>query len=344
MHSRIAFILVAFFRWVDGDELTWKHALPFQVSPDKVVDKLADAIFGHLVQASGQLRSVIDKGPSNFNPLEHFPLPWGVSSRADSSMKLKTTGSSSGQHQAKVLKLKPFVRQRPVIDMDKTVEQVLAEKGVWRSQQIIGSVAQAKGVMDVNSSPTVVWNQLFDFPSYPRKVPVACAADVYGHGTSNEHSSQLKFSQSPFSFISSLNLPQLSIANVQFPHLPFPSSDLFQSIAPGLGGKQRILVKFQSAVVPGVKVTAHCELLYEPAKNSVTYQLDRNMKNHFDEVQGHWHVEPHPRDSSKTCVFYEMALTIPGFLPRPLVNHLARTVVKEATAWVKEESEKEAAR
>jgi hypothetical protein len=264
-------------------------------------------------------------------------------------MKVKTSGAridrpdSSVDHRGKVSKLKPFTRQRPVIDMDKTVEKVLAEKGVWRSQKIVGNVATAQGVMDVKASPAVVWHQLFDFDSYPKKVPVACAAHVYGPGSSNAHVPQLKFSQSPFP-VGSLQFPQLPFANLQFPQLPFAGSNPFQAIAPALGGNQRIMVKLQSAILPGIKVTAHCDLTYEPAKNSVTYQLDNQKKNHFDEIQGHWHVAQHPRDPSKARVFYEMALTIPGFLPRPVVNHLARTVVKEATAWVKEESEREAVR
>merc|ERR1711959_649317 len=98
-----------------------------------------------------------------------------------------------------------------------------------------------------------------------------------------------------------------------------------------MGNTERISIKLQSAVVPGIKLTAHCDITYEPAKNSLTWELARDMKNSFDEVQGHWHIIPHPDGSSNTRAFYEMGLTVPRWIPRVIVNHLAKTVVKEAT-------------
>lgn len=351
MHSGVVFLLFTFAPWAYADNLATKQGLDSLVhkfSDPKLLDKLTDAIFEQLVQASGQiwasipddplklnqLRSVIPNGPSK--SFEKFFVPRGDSPNADTSMELKTSKSHGVRGVAKTSKLQPFRRERPLIDSDKTVKMELAEKGVWRTQQIIGNVAKAQGVMDVQASPSVVWNQLFDFSSYPKKVPVACAAIVYSPSSSKDHTKaeNFGFSKSPLSLASML--PQLPF------ELPLGIASKV-SFPPQFGGIQRMFVKFQSAVLPGVKVTAHCDLTYEPAKNSVTYQLDKGMRNHFDEIQGHWHVAPHPDGSSRARVFYEMALTIPGFLPRPVVNRLARSVVKDATSWVKEESEREAA-
>jgi hypothetical protein len=144
--------------------------------------------------------------------------------------------------------------------------------------------------------------------------------------------------------VSHFNLDKLPFAELLFPQLPFSGGNHLQSIAPRLGGTQKMFVKFQSPVLPGIKVTAYCDLTYEPSKNSVTWQLDREKTgNDFDNVQGHWHVAPHPDDSSKARVFYEMAGTVPRVIPPPLVKVVGRYVVKDATQWLKKESECEAA-
>eukprot|EP00746_Dinoflagellata_sp_MGD_P015023 gnl/MRDRNA2_/MRDRNA2_133243_c0_seq1.p1 gnl/MRDRNA2_/MRDRNA2_133243_c0~~gnl/MRDRNA2_/MRDRNA2_133243_c0_seq1.p1 ORF type:complete len:381 (+),score=57.68 gnl/MRDRNA2_/MRDRNA2_133243_c0_seq1:73-1215(+) len=277
------------------------------------------------------------------NPLARL-FSWTASSQPEPVAKSVDTGEKVA---IKCQRVKPYKRVRPQIDKDKKVLATLKEKGVFRSQTLKDGIALAKGVLDVDASPKVVWRQLFDFPSYPGKCPVACAAVVYTPSPSSKSSPgrfpSFSLPQLPVS------LPQLPLPQMKFPQLPFLGDHDQQDSGLSFHSKgrrrdlEKVFVKFQSAVLPGIKLTAHCEIAYESKKNSCTWQLDKDRFSHFDEVQGHWHVIHHPDGPSRSRVFYEMGLTVPRWLPQPVVNQLAKFVVKDATQWVKKESEKEAA-
>jgi len=120
------------------------------------------------------------------------------------------------------------------------------------------------------------------------------------------------------------------------------SCEIYQRKDEG-GGLERILVKFISPIAMGIKLIYHIDHTYEAPKKSITWTLDDSKKNDFQEIQGHWHVEEHPDSPSKSRVFYEIGLVAPSWLPKFVVSKLATSTTRDATAWVKRESELEAA-
>lgn len=71
----------------------------------------------------------------------------------------------------------------------------------------------------------------------------------------------------------------------------------------------------------------------------MTWSLDYDKTNDFDDVAGHWHVEDHPSKPGCSRVFYACDIKFKNALPGPIVNFLQKTALKQATAWVKKESE-----
>jgi len=80
----------------------------------------------------------------------------------------------------------------------------------------------------------------------------------------------------------------------------------------------------------------HC---FNARSNSVTWSLDYDKTSDFDDVAGHWHVEDHPNKPGCSRVFYALDLKFKNALPKPIMNYLQKTALKQATAWVKKESE-----
>lgn len=76
-----------------------------------------------------------------------------------------------------------------------------------------------------------------------------------------------------------------------------------------------------------------------PKHNSLTWRLDYDKTSDFDDVSGHWHCEPHPTDASRTRVYYACDIKMKGNVPGPILNYISKQALKQATAWVKRESE-----
>lgn len=110
------------------------------------------------------------------------------------------------------------------------------------------------------------------------------------------------------------------------------------------GRSQRIFVHFISPLLPGYKFQYYCDHTYEVRKSSMTWSLDYDRLSDFEDVQGHWHVEPHPENEGWARVFYEVQLMTPKYLPSIVVNLLTSRAIKDATTWVRTFSEKEAAK
>jgi ribosome-associated toxin RatA of RatAB toxin-antitoxin module len=201
----------------------------------------------------------------------------------------KTEEKDSGKK-----KLTPYKRGKPGFKADRKIEQVLKEGKVWDSTIVIGRVAHAKAVMDVEAAPKTVWGQLLDFNNYAKKVPKLQSCSIYHRDKGF-------------------------------------SSD-------------RIMAKFVNPVGAGIKMVYYIDHTYEASKSSITWTLDDSYKNSFKEVQGHWHVAPHPESSSKARVFYEISTVLPSWFPKWLGKKLTRSAVQDATSWVKRESEASQAR
>lgn len=74
-----------------------------------------------------------------------------------------------------------------------------------------------------------------------------------------------------------------------------------------------------------------------PSKSSLIWQLDYDKLSDFDDVSGHWHVEP--LSSSRSRVYYACDISMKGAVPGPIINYISKAALKQATAWVKKESE-----
>lgn len=72
----------------------------------------------------------------------------------------------------------------------------------------------------------------------------------------------------------------------------------------------------------------------------MTWKLDYDKTSDFDDVSGHWHVEPHPSKPNASRVFYACDIKMNGSVPGPILNYISKAALKQATGWVKKESEK----
>jgi hypothetical protein len=68
------------------------------------------------------------------------------------------------------------------------------------------------------------------------------------------------------------------------------------------------------------------------------FSLDYERKSDFDDVSGHWHVEPLANGASR--IFYACDVKMNMHVPAPIMNKITTSSLKRATAWVKKESEK----
>jgi hypothetical protein len=70
--------------------------------------------------------------------------------------------------------------------------------------------------------------------------------------------------------------------------------------------------------------------------------LDYDKTSDLEDVAGHWHVEPAASHNGHTpCsrVYYACDVQMKGVVPAPLLNYMSKTALRQATAWVKKESE-----
>lgn len=235
------------------------------------------------------------------------------------------------------LKFTSFQSGRPKFDKRAFVEEALAKKGIWRSTDVVGNSALSRGVFDVKASPSEVWNQLLDFASYPKKVPWVVACKVHHTEVGGVVKSAKNYTKRTLtkpepraSWLPDFELPEFSI--------PSPPV-LFKKRNHGVIERSSVEVVF--SVLPGLpKLRSHVEFTFEPLKSSLTWTLDSEKASDFPAFVGHWHVAPHPVDSSKTRVFYETGLMAPNRFPPKIFKRVARPVIKDVTSWVKVQSER----
>lgn len=105
-------------------------------------------------------------------------------------------------------------------------------------------------------------------------------------------------------------------------------------------GTIQVKTKMVIGVLPGYKYKYHCDHIYVPHCDSVTWSLDRDKTSDFDDVVGHWHVEDHPKKPGCSRVFYACDIRFKNPVPGPVKKFLAKSALQHATSWVKRESER----
>lgn len=86
--------------------------------------------------------------------------------------------------------------------------------------------------------------------------------------------------------------------------------------------------------------TSHYDHVVHKDKDSMTWKLDYEKTSDFDDVSGHWHVTKHPTKANCSRVFYACDVKMKGSVPGPILNQISKAALKQATGWVKKESEK----
>ena len=72
----------------------------------------------------------------------------------------------------------------------------------------------------------------------------------------------------------------------------------------------------------------------------MTWSLDYDKTSDLDDVSGHWHVTEHPNKGPTHCrVYYACDIIMKGHVPKPIFNYISQAALKQATSWVKRESE-----
>jgi hypothetical protein len=95
-------------------------------------------------------------------------------------------GGYEAERRKKAKKLKPFTRGKAnSIVVDKSIEKVLAEGNIWQVPKVAGNMGSGRAVMDVKAPPKVVWKQILDFSTYPKKAPKLKSCQVYKKRSEN---------------------------------------------------------------------------------------------------------------------------------------------------------------
>lgn len=105
-------------------------------------------------------------------------------------------------------------------------------------------------------------------------------------------------------------------------------------------GRVNIKTKQVLGVMPGYSYESYFDHTYHPKESSLTWSLDYDKTSDFEDVSGHWHVTEHPsRGKSCSRVFYACDIEMKGHVPGPVLNIISKSALKQATSWVKKESE-----
>ena len=98
-------------------------------------------------------------------------------------------------------------------------------------------------------------------------------------------------------------------------------------------------IKLISFSFANVKYENYYDHTYHPSHDSVTWSLDYDKISDFDDVAGHWHLQDHPTKMGYTRVFYACDIKFKNPIPPMIMNFLTKAALKNATGWVKRESE-----
>jgi len=104
-------------------------------------------------------------------------------------------------------------------------------------------------------------------------------------------------------------------------------------------GSTKIKTRMVIGVLPGYKFECFYDHTFVPDKDSLVWSLDYDKTSDFDDVAGHWHLEDHPTKKGCTRVFYGCDLKLRSAVPGPVMDILTKKALRDATAWVKKESE-----
>jgi len=71
----------------------------------------------------------------------------------------------------------------------------------------------------------------------------------------------------------------------------------------------------------------------------ITWTLDYSRESDLDESVGYWYVSPHPEKAGWTRLYYSIDMRTRGWMPGFVRSMVAARGLRDATGWVKRESE-----
>jgi len=77
----------------------------------------------------------------------------------------------------------------------------------------------------------------------------------------------------------------------------------------------------------------------QPRPHYITWTLDYSRESDLDESVGYWYVEPHPEKPHWSRLYYSIDMRTRGWMPGFIRNRVAARGLRDATSWVKRESE-----
>ena len=79
--------------------------------------------------------------------------------------------------------------------------------------------------------------------------------------------------------------------------------------------------------------------IFWPETGMLTWTLDYSRESDFDDCVGAWFVEPHPEKQNWSRAWFSNDLKLSGPIPGFLMGIIKKKGIKDATSWVKEQSE-----
>jgi len=89
----------------------------------------------------------------------------------------------------------------------------------------------------------------------------------------------------------------------------------------------------------GFRIEYFIDHTYRPDQGFMTWTLDYTRRSDLDDSVGYWFVEPHPTRDGWTRLYYSVDVRMKGRVPKFVQDLVTRKGLKEATGWVKRESE-----
>jgi hypothetical protein len=79
--------------------------------------------------------------------------------------------------------------------------------------------------------------------------------------------------------------------------------------------------------------------VFWPEQEMLIWTLDYSRESEFDDCVGVWFVEPHPDKEGWTRAWFSSDLKLRSPIPGFIMNFIKKKGIKDATSWVKEQSE-----
>jgi ribosome-associated toxin RatA of RatAB toxin-antitoxin module len=89
----------------------------------------------------------------------------------------------------------------------------------------------------------------------------------------------------------------------------------------------------------GFEYEYYIDHIYRPSENYMTWTLDYSRQSDLNDSVGYWYVAPHPDKAGWSRVYYSVDVQVKQNMPGFIADIATRTGLKEATSWVREQSE-----